>query len=60
MDFGTINLILWYTLMIYFVIQLYTFVQKLNPYNFFSTKTAESYDTSTKKVKKIYNETIKK
>ena len=55
MDFGTINLILWCALMIYFVIQLYTFFQKLNPYNFFSTKTAESYDTSTKKVKKIYN-----
>jgi len=55
MEFETINLVLWSSLMIYLIIQLYKFFQSLNPYDFKSTKTLESYDTSTKKIKKIFN-----
>jgi hypothetical protein len=60
MDFETINLILFSALMIYFVITVNRFFLSLNPYDFTSTQKQETYDSSTKKVKKIYNETIKK
>jgi hypothetical protein len=55
MDFGTINLILFSALMIYFVITVNRFFLSLNPYDFTSTQKQETYDSSTKKIKKIFN-----
>lgn len=53
MDFGTINFILWSALMIYLIMQVNRFSNKLNPYDFFSTKEKETYDSSKKKTKKV-------
>jgi hypothetical protein len=55
MDFGTINLILFSALMIYFVITVNRFFLSLNPYDFTLTQKQEIYDSSTKKITKTPN-----
>ena len=61
MDFGTSNILLLITLMIYMFNDLYRFFLSLNPYDFTLINKQESYDFTTKeKAKKILGENIKK
>ena len=55
MDFASIIFILWMSLLIYFYLSAYRFLLSLNPYDFTSTQKTESYDPSTKKVKKNFS-----